>query len=223
MPSSVPPPSTFQLVLWWTVYLSPLLNVVIIAITAIILLWYTYETHRLRKTAQAQSQNLEKQIAVSQQQVQVTQQQIEVMRRPFVMVDPYSLNNSLVRFDVSNIGNSAAINIEVIAGPVRLKIHTIEIDDTIIVNVFERTSPPVDTEEILEIYAHAKPLEMENSPSLLLSSELLSQGLLLEIKYYNVAMVQYFTTMLVFPSRVSITASGTMIPDSLPSLPVVHT
>jgi hypothetical protein len=71
------------------------LNNVILAITAVILWWYTRETKRLRETAQ--------------RQVEAAYQQIEVQQRPLVIIEAPRPDSLILR----NVGNSAAINIKI--------------------------------------------------------------------------------------------------------------
>jgi hypothetical protein len=79
----------------------PVLNPLILAITAVIVWRYTLETKRLRETAQ--------------RQVEAAYQQIEVQQCPLVIIEAPRQDSLIVR----NIGNNAAINIKigVVNGP----------------------------------------------------------------------------------------------------------
>src|SRR5262245_29008515 len=65
-------------------------QLIVTVITAIVLIWYTIETYRLRKEAQKQT---------------------ELQLRPFVILEVYQGN-----FSVRNIGNGAAVNVRVHQG-----------------------------------------------------------------------------------------------------------
>lgn len=96
---------------------------IILFSTGVVLLWYTWETWRLRQEAQKQveearrqTQEIQGQIEVSQRQVEIakrqveeTQRQTEIEQRPFVIVQEIKDNRILLR----NIGTSSAINIKI--------------------------------------------------------------------------------------------------------------
>jgi hypothetical protein len=75
-------------------------NIVILATTGLVLIWYTVETRRLRIQAQ--------------RQVEEIQQQTEVQVRPFVIVEPYFADDTTHgKFLARNVGNGTALNVRV--------------------------------------------------------------------------------------------------------------
>ena len=69
----------------------------------VVLIWYAWETSKLRKSAQ--------------KQVKETQRQIEIQQRPFVIVR--NIENDMI--EVENVGSGTAINV---------KICCIQVDDS---------------------------------------------------------------------------------------------
>ena len=178
--------------LWWLAYIA---QPIIMGITGWIVWRYTRETERLRETAQ-------RQIEVSQQQVKATQEQIETMQRPFVVIAPKWNEGCLQTFIVRNVGNSAAVNVELIYGQYKLMIPIIDSKEAVTVGVQEDSNTIRDIHALVEI--------PEDWLVFTLDATLLSKGVIMKIEYCNVAMMQYHTTQKILPERVVIESSGKM-------------
>jgi len=178
--------------LWWLAYIA---QPIIMGITGWIVWQYTRETKRLRETAQQQ-------ISVSQQQVKATQEQIETMQRPFVVIAPKWNEGRLQTFIVRNIGNSAAVNVELIYGQYKLMIPIIDSKEAMTVGVQEDSDIIRDINATLEF--------PEDWLVFTLDTTSLSKGVIMKIEYCNVAMMQYHTTQKILPERVVIESSGAM-------------
>jgi hypothetical protein len=83
-----------------------LLNDIIVLGTALVLIWYTYETYKLRETAQ-------KQIEVAQGQLAESQRQTELQLRPFVILEVSISEHDEFSYRVRNIGVGTAINVHI--------------------------------------------------------------------------------------------------------------
>jgi hypothetical protein len=157
MSGSIPPPSTFQIILWWLQYFSPVLQTLVFAVTGLIVWWYAKETQRLRVQSQNQVEAIHQQIEVSQQQVKVTQEQIEVMQRPFIVISPIWYENSIQKIKVRNIGNSAAINIEIIRDAHhKAIIPIIDSRDTFDIDVWEDSTQGRTLNSVLKVFCQEK-------------------------------------------------------------------
>ncbi len=210
MNTPVVPPSTFQIVLWWLQYVSPFLQVLILAITGLIIWRYTKETQRLREEAQRQVEAIQRQTEVfqqqvktSQEQVKVTQEQIEVSQRPFVVIDPQWHEGRLRTFRLRNIGNSAAVNVEIVHGPQRTKTSIVENGEPVNIQVQE------DNMRSMEMFAQLHDLDINTEPIFFLDATSISKGVLLKIEYCNVAMMQYSTTERISQNGIVIEPAGT--------------
>ena len=182
-----------MILLWWMAYIAQPL---IMAITGVIVWWYTIETKRLRGTAQCQ-------IGVSQQQLKTTQEQIETTQRPFIVIAPrWNNEDRLKEFIVRNVGNSAAVNVELIYGQYKLMIPIVDSKEAVSVDVIE------DSDTLRDIANTVGPpigwLDFT------LDAASLSKGVIMKIEYCNVAMMQYYTTEKILPERVIIESSGKM-------------
>lgn len=170
---------------WWIAYFA---QPIIMAITGGILWWYTIETQRLRKTAE--------------HQIKTTQEQIETTQRPFIVIAPRWNEDRLKRFIVRNVGNSAAVNVELIHGQYKLMIPIVDSKEEVSVNVIE------DSDTLRDIANTVGPpigwLDFT------LDAASLSKGVIMKIEYCNVAMMQYYTTEKILPERVIIESSGKM-------------
>jgi hypothetical protein len=174
--------------LWWLIYLSPILTLAVVG-------WYTLETKWLRKTAQQQ-------IEVSQQQLKAIQEQIETTQRPFMVIDPTWNDNSLRKFKVRNIGNSAAVNVELIYGRYKLMIPIIDSKEWVDVGVIEDSDALRELHDLLGL--------PEEWLKFTLNAESISKGVIMKIEYCNVAMMQYYTNEKILPEKVIIESSGKM-------------
>jgi len=171
--------------LWWIVYVA---QPIIMAITGGIVAWYTVETKRLRKTAE--------------HQIKTTQEQIETTQRPFIVIDPTWNEGRLLRFIVRNIGNSAAVNVELIYGRYKLIIPIIDGKEAVSVGLIE------DNDTLREIHDLVR--LPEDWLKFTLDAASLSKGVIMKIEYCNVAMMQYHTTERILPDKVIIESSGKM-------------
>ena len=178
--------------LWWIAYVA---QPIIMGITGGIVWWYTIETQRLRATAQ-------RQIEVSQQQLQATQEQIETAQRPFIVIDPKWEEGCLQTFIIRNIGNSAAINVELVDGPRRLTTPILEVSEAIAVEVVEHHDNQID----IDVWRK----KVEDGTAFPLDGKSRYKGVLMKIEYCNVAMMQYHTTERIRPRGVIIESSGKM-------------
>jgi len=163
------------------------------AVTGGIVAWYTIEAKRLRETAQ-------RQIAVSQRQVEMTQEQMETMQRPFVVIDPTWNEGRLIRFIVRNVGNSAAVNVELIYGQYTLGISIIDNKERVSVGIREDSEVTAAIEELMP----------PDDLVFILDATSISRGVPMKIEYCNVAMMQYHTTERILPGGVIIESSGKM-------------
>lgn len=177
---------------WWIAYVA---QPIIMAITGGIVWWYTLETKWLRKTAQHQ-------IEVSQQQLKVAQEQIENAQRPFIVIDPTWNEYCLRRFTVRNIGNSAAVNVELIYGRYKLMIPIIDSKEAVTVGIREDSDMAADIDALVMIPT--------DDLVFLLDATSLAKGVIMKIEYCNVAMMQYHTTERIIPDKVIIESSGKM-------------
>jgi hypothetical protein len=198
--------------------------------TAVIVYYYTRETKRLRQEAQRQVEATQRQIDVSQQQVKTTQEQIEISQRPFVVIDPQWRREHLQTLKLRNIGNSAAINVEVIAGQYRVNVPILESQEMVVVEVCE-DDPKMMALELLQTKVLGGPEQEAPREKRIfrLDPTSRSRGLILKIEYCNVAMMQYHTTEKILPTGVIIESSGKMGPyvgtrqsvAQIPSLPTL--
>src|SRR2546430_6175619 len=149
-----------------------LLNTVILAITAGIVLWYTWETKRLRETAQ--------------QQVEAVYQQIEVQQRPFVIVEA-PRSDSLV---ACNVGNSAAINIHirVVNSPSTVMIPLLTPSSGAGIGI-DTNGEALDTHARLRFWTERGLLSQVYA--LFIDQDSIRNGYTLHIEYHNVAMHAY--------------------------------
>ena len=170
---------------WWIGYFA---QPVITIITAFIVWWYTVETKRLRKTAE--------------RQIETTQKQTETLQRPFVVIEPKWQKGSLIRFTVRNVGNSAAVNVELVDGQYRLMIPILDSKESVFVGVVEDKGILRDIRDTMEF--------PEGWQEFTLDAKSISKGTIIKIEYCNVAMVQYHTTQQIFPGKVIIELSGEM-------------
>src|SRR5262249_17871965 len=155
------------------------INTLILAITAGIVCWYTWETKRLRETAQ--------------RQVDAAYQQIEVQQRPFVIIEarrPDALT-------VLNIGNSAAINIKigVANGPSTVIIPLLTPGSGSGIGV-DTNDGDLDTHSRLRFFADQG---FGQVYTLFIDQDSIRNGYTLHIEYQNVAMQAYVTDERITP------------------------
>lgn len=142
------------------------------------------------------------------------------MQRPFMIVEPSWSGEVLTNLTFRNIGNSPAINVQVIAGPRRIKFPIFETTDGITITVQGETVIP---SAVTEITLHTA-INWDQAPySLLIDLVSLSHGLELKIEYSNVAMNPYFIIFFVHRTGFLMKKFGSMISDLLHSAPVMHT
>jgi hypothetical protein len=151
-----------------------LLNTVILAITAGIVLWYTWETKRLRETAQ--------------QQVEAAYQQIEVQQRPFVIVEAPRADSLIA----CNVGNSAAIKIQirVANGPSTVMIPLLTPGSGTGIGI-DTNGEALDTHARLRFWTERGLLGQVYA--LFIDQDSIRNGYTLYIEYHNVAMKEYKT------------------------------
>jgi hypothetical protein len=149
-----------------------LLNTVILAITVGIVFWYTWETKRLRETAQ--------------QQVEAAYQQIEVQQRPLVIVEAPRSDSLIVR----NIGNSAAINIKITVanGPSTVMIPLLTPGSGIGIGI-DTNGEALDTLARLRFWTEQGLLGQVYA--LFIDQDSIRNGYTLHIEYQNVSMHAY--------------------------------
>ncbi len=166
----------------------PVLNTLILAITAVIVWWYTWETRRLRETAQ--------------RQVEVAYQQIEVQQRPLVIIKAQQPGP----LTVLNIGNSAAINIKigVANGPSTVMIPLLTPGSGSSIGVDTNDGTP-DTRSRLGFYTD---LGFGEVNALFIDQDSIRNGYTLHIEYQNVAMHAYVTDESITPEGFEIIHSG---------------
>jgi len=85
------------------------IQAVISLITTAIVIWYTVETHWLRKAAQGQ-------VEETQKQVRESQRQIELQLQPYVILKTRVERNT-TGFQLRNVGNETALDVKVRACP----------------------------------------------------------------------------------------------------------
>jgi hypothetical protein len=164
------------------------INTVSVAITAGIVGWYTWETKRLRETAQ--------------RQVEAAYQQIEVQQRPLVIIDTKRAHI----LTVLNIGNSAAINIKigVANGPSTIMIPLLTPGSGSSIGVDTNDGSP-DTRSRLGSLAD---IGFGQVYALFIDQDSIRNGYTLRIEYQNVAMQAYVTDERITPEGFEIIYSG---------------
>jgi hypothetical protein len=168
----------------WTV-----INTFILAITAGIVCWYTWETKRLRETAQ--------------RQVEAAYQQIEVQQRPLVIIEAQRSD----ALTVLNIGNSVAINIKIgVANDrstVMIPLLTPGSGSSIGVDTNDGA---LDTRSRLRFWTDQGLVGPVYA--LCINQDSIRNGYTLHIEYQNVAMHTYVTDERITPEGFEIIHSG---------------
>jgi hypothetical protein len=142
------------------------------------------------------------------------------MQRPFMIVEPSWSGEVLTNLTFRNIGNSPAINVQIIAGPRRIKFPIFETTDGISIGV---RGDSVIPSAVTEITLHTV-INWDKAPySLLIDLVSLSHGLELKIEYSNIALNPYFAIFSILPTGALMKKTGSVISDLLPSNPVIHT
>jgi len=198
-----------------------LLNDIILLGTALVLIWYTYETYKLRKAAQRQievAQNqlseAQRQIEVAQNQLKEAQRQIELQLRPFVIFEVIVLQNGGYQGKLKNIGNGTAVNAKIAED---IAVKGLHFDSGVYVDIYKLSYTQVGS--IIEaggeslLYEGAfqiswKQAEYNNqNPLVLLYSPASAMRYKMRIEFQNIEMQGYYVQQ-------SASAEGIRILDS---------
>jgi len=160
-------------------YLSTETQTIILLETGIVLLWYTWETHKLRKEAQRQT---------------------EAQQRPFVILEPTQRTHSgdLIGLRLKNIGNGAAINIGVGNDSDSAVIPFLAKEETCLLRVqttFHQRKPPTLALVDYEYNLFLDPTSARDTTVLM-------------IQFKNVQMQSYFVEERMTASGLAILRSG---------------
>lgn len=168
-----------------------LTQVVVLAVTAVSVFWYTWETQRLRKAAE---------------------QQIEVQQRPFIILTPEEREGVLEKLKIHNIGNSAAINIHLTIDGKSITLPVLRRGQGMSGPVI-----PAESDSITQALRTNRRYYGEANPYHLgfrLSNASITDGFQFTVKYRNVAMECYETVEKLWPRGFEIIHSGKREPSA---------
>jgi hypothetical protein len=118
-----------------------LLQAIVLLVTAMVLIFYTYETYKLREAAQRQIDVAQNQLTESQRQIEVAQnqlkeiqRQIELQLRPFVIFEVTALQSGGLQGELRNIGDGTALNAKIAEDIV---VKGLNVDSAIYVDIYK--------------------------------------------------------------------------------------
>lgn len=185
-----------------------------VILTGVILIWYTWETKRLREEAH-------RQVVATNKQIRETQRQIDVQLRPFLaVVAVWKNDQELGTFFLHNMGNGAAVTIKVRRGESELRIPFIPRGERVQVLITTESGTARST---FDPTPH--PYGKYTFPIEDLNGEQPTQGILLTIFYNDVEYdnrgsvsdeYKYRTNLRIRPSGVEILSSWKNSPPTAP-------
>jgi len=154
----------------------------VLTATLVALVWYTWETHRLRRE---------------------TQRQVEVQQRPFVILEPTARTHSgdLLGLKMKNIGNGTAVNIRVGSDPDSAAIPFLAKGETCLLRIqtaFRQEQPRTPPTLALG----------DNEYNLFLDPASARDTAVFTIQFQNVQMQQYLVKERIASRGVEILCSG---------------